>query len=96
MIVRLMPLAFLAVVLPLMLVGCTSPDPQRAFAGVEQDVSARTGHTVQWWRDDLENGEIDKGVDALLQSNLTAQSAVAIALLNNRTLQADFEELGIS
>jgi cobalt-zinc-cadmium efflux system outer membrane protein len=31
-----------------------------------------------------------------LQTNLTARSAVALALLNNPSLQADFEEIGIS
>ena len=38
----------------------------------------------------------EEAVNALLQSNLTAQSAVTITLMNNRSLQAEFEEIGIS
>lgn len=86
----------LAATLPLAFVGCTSTNPKAAFNDVSQRVSARTGHAVRWMRDDAERAEIEKAVDALLQTNLTAQSAVAIALLNNRSLQAEFEEIGVS
>lgn len=86
----------LAAALPLAFVGCTSTNPKPAFDNVGEQVAARTGHQVRWMRDEAECGEIDSAVDALLQTNLTARSAVAIALLNNRTLQADFEEIGIS
>jgi cobalt-zinc-cadmium efflux system outer membrane protein len=47
-------------------------------------------------QDDAERDEIDRAVNALLQTNVTARSAVTIALLNNRSLQADFEEIGVS
>ena len=86
----------LAAALPLAFAGCTSTNPKSAFENVGQQVAARTGHQVRWMRDDTECGEIARAVDALLQSNLTARSAVAIALLNNRALQAEFEEIGIS
>jgi len=82
--------------LPLVFVGCTTTNPQKAFDDVNQQVAARAGYNVRWLRDDVERDEIDKAVAALLQTNLTAQSAVAIALLNNRSLQAEFEEIGIS
>ncbi|MGI8964583.1 MAG: TolC family protein [Limisphaerales bacterium] len=80
--------------LPLLLAGCISPNPKTAFDDVGKTVSARTGQKVQWMRDGAE--EMAKSVETLLQTNLTAQSAVAIALLNNRSLQAEFEEIGIS
>jgi outer membrane protein, heavy metal efflux system len=86
----------LAVALPFVFIGCTSTNPKAAFDDVSQTVAARTGHNVLWMRADAEHAEIDKAVAALLQTNLTAQSTVAIALLNNRSLQADFEEIGIS
>ena len=76
--------------------GCTSTNPQKAFDDVAQTVGSRTGHTVRWMRNDGENEDIEKAVDALLKTNLTASSAVAIALLNNRSLQAEFEEIGVS
>ncbi len=86
----------LVAALPLVFVGCTSTNPKAAFDDVGRNVAARTGHNVRWMRDDAERSEIDQAVEALLQTNVTARSAVAIALLNNRTLQADFEEIGIS
>jgi cobalt-zinc-cadmium efflux system outer membrane protein len=82
--------------LPLAFVGCTSTNPKPAFDDVGRHVAARTGQEVRWMRDDAERDVIEKAVAALLQTNLTAQSCVGIALLNNRTLQAEFESIGIS
>ena len=78
------------------LAGCTSTNPQKAFDDVAQTVGSRTGQTVLWMREGGERDDIEKTVDALLKTNLGASSAVAIALLNNRSLQAEFEEIGIS
>jgi len=86
----------LAAALPMAFAGCTSTNPKPAFDEVSQRVAARTGHSVRWMRDDSERGEIDDAVDALLQTNVTSRSAVSIALLNNLTLQADLEEIGLS
>lgn len=82
--------------LPLVLVSCTSTNPRPAFNDVSRQVTARTGQNVHWMRSDAERDEIERAVDALLQTNLTVQAAVAIALLNNRSLQADFEDIGVS
>jgi cobalt-zinc-cadmium efflux system outer membrane protein len=81
--------------LPLVFAGCTSTNPKAAFDHVNKTVNARTGQTVQW-RIGSASNEIAKVIEPLLQTNLTAQSAVMIALLNNRSLQAEFEEVGIS
>ena len=86
----------LVAALPLVFAGCTSTNPKGAFDDVSKTVAARTGQQVRWMRDDSECDEIEKAVEELLQTNLTAQAAVAIALLNNRTLQAEFESIGIS
>src|SRR5438093_4859026 len=86
----------LAAALPLAFAGCTSTNPKAAFDDVGKHVAARTGHDVRWMRDDAARDEIEKAVKTLLQTNLNAQSAVSIALLNNRTLQAEFESIGIS
>jgi len=82
--------------LPLAFVGCISTNPKAAFDDVGKTVTARSGQQVRWMHDDSERDDIEKAVEALLQTSLTAQSAVAIALLNNRTLQAEFESIGIS
>lgn len=80
-------LYFLAA-LPLLLAGCASTDPKAALEDVDKTVMARTGQQMTGLSNDV--------VNVLLQTNLTAQSAVAIALLNNRSLQAEFEEIGVS
>ena len=81
--------------LPIVFTGCTSTNPKVAFEEVRAVVNERTGQRIEWMRDG-ELKEITSTVAQLLQTNLTAQSAVAIALLNNRSLQAQFEEIGIS
>jgi cobalt-zinc-cadmium efflux system outer membrane protein len=86
----------LAGVLPLVIAGCASTNPQAAFNDVDKTVNARTGESVQWSRTDSTNNELAKVVEPLLKTNLTATAAVTIALLNNRSLQAEFEEIGIS
>ena len=86
----------LAVVAPLVFVGCTTTNPQAAFNGVDKAVADRSGQHVRWMQSDSGAAAIEQSVDTLLQTNLTAQSAVAIALLNNRRLQASFEDIGIS
>jgi cobalt-zinc-cadmium efflux system outer membrane protein len=78
--------------LPLIVAGCTSTNPKSAFNDVNKTVNARLGQNVQW----RNTNEVTQSVASLLQTNLTAQSAVTIALLNNKALQAQFEEIGIS
>jgi cobalt-zinc-cadmium efflux system outer membrane protein len=81
-------------VLPLIVAGCASTNPEAAFDGVNKIVVERTGESIQW-RSHSTN-EAAQTVASLLQTNLTAQSAVTIALLNNQSLQAEFGEIGIS
>jgi len=85
----------LATVLPLAIAGCASTNPKAAFNDVDKTVNARTGQSVQW-RNDSSSNQITMAIEPLLQTNLTAPAAVTIALLNNRSLQAGFEEIGIS
>jgi cobalt-zinc-cadmium efflux system outer membrane protein len=86
----------LSVLLPVAFVGCTSTNPKTAFNDVDKTVTARTGQQLRWAQDDSQRKEITTTVEALLQTNLTAPAAVTIALLNNRSLQAEFEAVGIS
>ncbi len=74
--------------LPLILVGCAATSPKAALDDVNKTVAARTGQQTIGMSNDV--------VTILLQTNLTAQSAVTIALLNNKSLQAEFAEVGIS
>ena len=92
----LMKPVLLLAALPVAFFGCTSTNPKAAFDDVGRHVASRTGQEVRWMRDDSMRDEIERAVETLLQTNLNAQTAVSIALLNNRTLQAEFESIGIS
>ena len=81
-------ITILMAALPLMVAGCTSTNPKAALSDVNKTVMARTGQQTSGMSNDV--------VNVLLQTNLTAQSAATIALLNNKSLQADFAEVGIS
>jgi len=77
---------------PIVFAGCASTNPGPAFNDVDKTVLTRLGQSVQWQNT---NG-VAQTVATLLQTNLIAQSAVTIALLNNKSLQAEFGEIGIS
>ncbi len=74
--------------------GCSTPSA--SLDRVQDTVGARTGKRVQWNRGGPEAAQIEQGVSDFLRRQLTAGSAVQIALLNNRELQARFEEIGIA
>lgn len=82
------------VALPLgLLAGCVSEDA--GYQDVRKVVSSRTGHEVRWDHLDGDKSS-DAAVRSLLAAPLTSESAVNLALLNNRDLQAGFEELGVA
>src|SRR5262245_10439376 len=76
--------------------GCASVDPRPAFTDVEKAVRERTGQTPAWVTTAEERDTVARTVADLLQGELTAEAAVRIALVNNRSLQATFEEIGVS
>ena len=88
----------LPVALALTLAGCAGGDPQGAFdEGVRDPVAARlSGKAVVWRRGGPEEARADAAVADLLRRPLDAGRAVQVALLNNRALQAEFAEVGIS
>lgn len=78
------------------LAGCASVNPQPAFTDVQKNVADRSGQKTEWARSAPEAAALDEAVQDLLKDDLTPESAVRIALLNNPSLQATFEEVGIS
>jgi hypothetical protein len=78
------------------LAGCASFSADGGFATVEQAAKDRLGKEVRWSRTDADQDGIDQRVGELLAKPLSADDAVQIALLNNRGLQASFQELGIT
>ena len=63
---------------------------------VEKAVKERTGLTVRWQQDAAAREQALADVRVRLKKPLTVNSAVQIALLNNRELLATFEDVGVS
>jgi cobalt-zinc-cadmium efflux system outer membrane protein len=83
-----------AAVLPLG--ACASTNPQPAFDAARRTVAERTGQDARWARDEAAFREVRASVRELLKNELTPESAVRIALVNNPGLQATYEEVGIA
>ena len=79
-----------------LIAGCASVPPKGGFADVQQLIGQRTGLRLQWVQGKPEEAAVQEATQALLQQELTAEAAVQVALLNNRSLQATYEELGIA
>lgn len=77
-------------------VGCSTPSLDQAFEDVQSTVAARTGNALRNVRTPAESKEAQGAIESLLATNLTADAAVQIALLNNPELYATLEELGIA
>jgi outer membrane protein TolC len=91
------PAPFVALVLlALALCGCATFSKDGGFDPVSQQTHEHLDKEVRWSRSAAEQAKGDSEVAALLAHPLSAEDAVQIALLNNRMLQASFEELGIS
>jgi outer membrane protein TolC len=82
--------------LPLILGGCATFSADGGFSSVEQAAKQRIDKEVIWQRSDNEKTAAAHRVNELLVSPINVDDAVQIALLNNRGLQANFFELGIS
>ena len=76
--------------------GCASFTSDGGMASVEQATKTRIGYDVKWIRTDADRELASTRVRELLQKPLSIDDAVQIAILNNRGLQASFDELGIS
>lgn len=69
---------------------------EKPFTRVERVVKERTKREVRWEQDLAMREENRAAARTLLRRPLTLTSAVEVALLNNRGLQATFEEIGLS
>ena len=84
------------VVSALVLTGCASFSKDGGMDSVAAMTKERTGQVPQRIKTDSERAESEKTVRDFLAQPLTAESAVRIALLNNKGLQAALAELGIA
>lgn len=75
--------------------GCAVPR-ESGFPDVRQNVEGRLGKRVHWNQGTPEDQTVAAEVRTLMEQPLTVDQAVQIALLNNRNLQATYEELAIA
>jgi outer membrane protein, heavy metal efflux system len=80
----------------LLLAGCASLPKEAGFASVQKTVMDRTGMHINWNKGTKADQAVTEAIRSMLGAQLTADEATQIALLNNQTLQATYEELGIA
>lgn len=83
-------------VLGLTLGACSTVPEEAGFSDTAAIVRERGSLEIHWQRGQSQDDEVDAQVRALLQRDLEADGAVAIALLRNRHLQALYEDLRIA
>jgi len=76
--------------------ACVSVPKQAGYDDVARMVSERTGQKTHWDQGAPEDAEVHRRVTELLAKELTEEGAIQLALLNNRNLQATYEDLGIA
>jgi outer membrane protein TolC len=86
----------LVAVTAFLLAGCASFSPDGGLSKVSELSRPATGVTATALRSEGEEASAHARVAMLRKKRLSAESAVEIALLNNRELQAAYNQLGIS
>ncbi len=85
-----------SVLIALVLTGCASVPAPDGFHEVSDTVATRIDKRVHWYQGGSEDAAVTEGIRSLLNDDLTVDEAVQIALLNNRMLQATYEDLGLA
>jgi hypothetical protein len=76
--------------------GCSSFSPDGGLGVVQQTTQDRLGKQLVLAKTEADQDTIAQRVAELLAKPLTADDAVQVALLSNRGLQADLQQLGIT
>jgi cobalt-zinc-cadmium efflux system outer membrane protein len=76
--------------------GCASTSPEPAFKDAAALVDARIARHITWDQGGSDDKAAAARVRELLSRELTVDAAVAIALVDNRGLQATYEDLSIA
>ena len=82
--------------LSILVSACASFSPDGGMSLVQDRAGGELGKDVVKIRSEADAAEAEARVNALLAKPMTADSAVQIALLHNRGLQAAYNDLGIS
>ncbi|MTV12193.1 MULTISPECIES: TolC family protein [Bradyrhizobium] len=78
------------------LAGCASFSPDSGMGVVSEVTEQAIGRDVAFVRSGEGAASVDAAVKRLLARNLTADAAVQVALLNNKGLQAAYNELALA
>ncbi|HMJ53793.1 MAG TPA: TolC family protein [Polyangiaceae bacterium] len=80
----------------LLLAGCGSTSARPAFRDTAKLVEARIDRRITWNQGGVEDASVAQKVRELLSRTLTVDGAVQVSLLNNKTLQATYEDLSVA
>ncbi len=80
----------------LLLGGCASFSPDGGFDTVTTATRERLGKDTRIVRNEADMAALAATIAPLLNTPLSADSAVQVALLNNRSLQATYQRLGLA
>jgi outer membrane protein TolC len=83
-------------IMGLLLSGCATFSKDGGFSNVKQVTQEHIKQEIVWPKSSHEQTKINDQVNILLERKLDVETAVQIALLNNKRLQAVFYSLGIS
>lgn len=86
----------LATFLAVGLTACSALRRGTGFDDVQRVAGTRNSPSIHWYQGTPADREVEEQLKTLLASELTPDSAVQIALFNNRSLQATFERIGIA
>jgi outer membrane protein, heavy metal efflux system len=78
------------------LAGCSTLSPEEPFNQVAESVQAQIGKRISWDAGQYADPLVRSTIEKLLSRPLTPETAVQIALLNNRELQSTYADLGIA
>jgi cobalt-zinc-cadmium efflux system outer membrane protein len=85
-----------AACLLLFAVGCVSVRTDAEWQRVQNFSHANVGVQAQWIQTEKDDSRVQAHIQHLLADGMSSDDAVRIALMNNRKLQAVFEEVGIA
>lgn len=76
--------------------GCVSVSTKRELNDIQKKIEQRTNKSLGWNFNSENETFREQKIKTALQDKLTVDTAVEITLINNPSLQATFEELGIA
>ena len=82
--------------LAVLISGCASVQTGQRVGQVKESLKLPPGVDLIWRQSEKDEALVKEKVSQALQGGLTQKEAVAVALLNNQSLQASLESLGIS